>query len=102
MIRRPMWFGAGVIAGVAGTMWAERRVRRQLRRAVEVLSPTGAGQEVMRSAREATARVQVAMDAARIERRRREAELWHRLGEVPPARAHRMSGASKRPRHQHR
>lgn len=102
MIRRPLWFGAGLAAGVAGTVWAERRVRRQLRRAMDAISPTAAGQEALRSAREAAARVQVAVDAARSERRRRESELWHRLGEAPPVRQHRPREQSKRPRRQHR
>lgn len=84
MIRRPLWFGAGMAAGVAGTVWAHRRVRRQLRRAVDAISPSAAGQVAKRTAREATARVQVAVEAARSERQRREAELWYRLGEVPP------------------
>lgn len=101
MIRRPLWFGAGVAAGMAGTVWAQRRVRRQFRRVAQAISPTAAGQETMRAAREATARLQVAVDAARTERRRREAELWRRLGEVP-----RGSSASPRSssgaRRQHR
>lgn len=101
MIRRPLWFGAGIAAGAAGTLWAERRVRRQLRRAVDAISPSAAGQEALRTAREATARMQMAVHAARSERRRRESELWHRLGEVPPAHPHR-SAASTRARRQHR
>jgi len=82
MIRRPLWFGAGLAAGVAGTVWAERRVRRQFRRAVDVISPSKAGQEAMRTAREASARLQTALDAGRNERRRREAELWRKLDET--------------------
>lgn len=108
MIRRPLWFGVGVTAGAAGTVWAERQLRRQLRRAVDAISPTAAGLEARDTVREASARVQLAVRAARNERRRREAELWHRLGvDVPRAPLHRSRGATTRPtatrsRHQSR
>lgn len=104
MIRRPLWFGAGVATGVAGTVWAERRVRRQLRRVADAISPSAAGQEAMRATRratrEVTARLHVAVDEARNERWRRETELWHRLGEEPPSVP--MSAPSRRSKGEHR
>lgn len=107
-MRRPMWFGAGVAAGVGGTLWAERRVRRRLRRAVELLSPVVAGSEAVQAAREMGGRVRDAVDVARVERRRHETELWRRMGEVPPRphdAASRVSSKGTRargPRRQHR
>jgi hypothetical protein len=83
-MKRPLWLGAGIALGVGGTLWAEQRVRRQLRRAVAVLSPGGAADAASRSARQAGDRVRVAVGAARLERSRREAELWASLGEAPP------------------
>lgn len=92
MIRRPMWLGAGVVLGVGATLWAEQRVKRRVRRAVELLSPVVAGSEALETARAMGGRVRDAVDAARDERRRHETELWHRLGEVPPnRRAHRRA-----------
>jgi hypothetical protein len=83
-MRRPIWLGAGIVLGVGGTLWAEQRVRR----AVQVLSPSVAGNEAVQAAKEMGGRVRDAVGAAREERRRHEAELWRRMGEVPRARAH--------------
>jgi hypothetical protein len=101
-MRRPIWLGAGIALGVGGTLWAEQRVRRRVRRAVEVLSPSVAGNEAVRSARELGDRVREAVDAARAERRRHEAELWRRMGQVPPARAHGRTARLQGARRQHR
>ena len=81
MVRRPLWLGAGIALGVGGTLWAERRVRRQVRRAAALLSPMVAGSEAVQVAREMGSTMRDALDVARAERRRREAELWRRLGE---------------------
>ncbi len=91
MMRRPLWLGAGVALGVAGTLWAERRVRRRVRRAVELLSPAVAGSEALQAAREMGGRLRDAVGVAREERDRREAELWRRIGEPPPSHAHRRA-----------
>lgn len=92
MIRRPLWLGAGVAIGVGTTLWAEQQVRRRVRRAVDLLSPMVAGSEALDAARAMGGRVRDAVDAARAERLRHEAELWHRLGEVPPGRRpHRLA-----------
>lgn len=84
MIRRPLWLGAGVALGVGGTLWAEQQVRRRVRRVSAALTPAGASDEVRRSARAAGARVRAAVEEGRLERRRREAELW---AELEPGRA---------------
>lgn len=106
MIRRPMWLGAGIVLGVGGTLWAERRVRRQVRRATELLSPSVAGSEAVQAARAMGGRLRDAVHVARTERRRREAELWRRIGDVPPARPHdvtsRVVPSGVRPRGSHR
>lgn len=86
MIRRPVWLGAGFVLGVGGTLWAERQVRKRVRRVTSVLSASGAGDELARSARALGERLRDAVEAGRRERRRSEHELWARLGEVPPAR----------------
>jgi hypothetical protein len=99
MLRRPLWLGAGVVLGVGGTLWAEQRVRRRVRRAVEALSPRVAGSEAVQAAREMGDTVRDALDVARAERRRREAELWRRLGSAgadpAPARRERAGPAAQ-------
>jgi len=97
MMRRPMWLGAGIALGVGGTLWAEQRVRRRLRRAVELVSPAVAGSEALRAGRDVAARLREAADAARVERRRHEAELRRRMGIVSPS-----VGRSGEARRQHR
>jgi histidinol-phosphate/aromatic aminotransferase/cobyric acid decarboxylase-like protein len=85
VLRRPVWLAAGVVVGVGGTLWAERRVRAELRRAADRLSPSGLGQATARSAARAGARMTSAVDAAREGRARREAELRRELGLGPRA-----------------
>ncbi|MGH9091789.1 MAG: hypothetical protein ACRDZR_10505 [Acidimicrobiales bacterium] len=75
MIRRPLWLGVGVVVGVGGTLWAERRVRR----AVERLVPESVAEEAGRSVRRLGDRVQAAVAAGREARDRREEELWSEL-----------------------
>lgn len=89
MIRRPLWLGAGVALGVGGTLWAEQRVRRRLRELSAALTPAGAADGVRRSARAAGERLRSAADEARLERRRREAELWAGLEPRGAVRQHR-------------
>lgn len=91
-MRRPMWLAAGLAVGVGGTLWAEQRLRRRVRRAVALLSPTVAGNEAVKAAREMGEKVRDAVGVARAERHRHEMELWRRMGEVPPVLA-RVSSA---------
>lgn len=69
-MRRPLWFGAGFVAGVGATLWTERSVRRRVRRAVEALSPSVAPSEMLRSARRTGARLRGAFDAGRAQYQR--------------------------------
>ncbi len=71
MIRRPMWFGAGMVTGAAGALWAEARVRRALNR----MTPDSIVREAGDSVRHFGQRAREAMELARWERARREAEL---------------------------
>jgi hypothetical protein len=110
LMRRPMWLGAGIVVGVGGTVWAEQRVRRRVRRTLAWLSPAVARSEAADAARELKGRVRDALDVARAEQRRSEAELWRRMGEPPPgrhphARSSRVLPSGGRPtgaRRQHR
>ncbi len=72
MMKRPFWFGTGLAAGVAGTLWAEQRIRRQMAK----LTPNRVANEAVRQIGD---RVRSAVDAGREERTRREAELWAEL-----------------------
>jgi hypothetical protein len=94
MMKRPFWFGTGLAAGVAGTLWAEQRIRRQVAR----LSPNHVANEAVRQIGD---RVRSAVDAGRQERDRREAELWAELDRrttvTPPA--PRGRHAARRVRH---
>ncbi len=40
MIKRVVWMGVGAAAGSAGTLWAQRKVRVQIERAAEKLTPS--------------------------------------------------------------
>ena len=91
-MRRPLWLGAGVALGVGGTLWAEQQVRRRVRRLSSALTPAGAADELRRSARAAGDRVRGAVDEARLERRRREAELWAGLERPRSPQASRSKG----------
>lgn len=53
MMRRPLWLGAGVALGVGGTLWAELRLRRWIKRLPAVLAslgPRGRTTELAKSA----------------------------------------------------
>lgn len=100
MIRRPLWLGAGMAIGVGGTLWAEQRVKRRVRQLSAALTPAGATDELRRSVRVAGERVRAAVDDARLERRRREAELWAAVER--PLTAARSDGRPKGVLQQHR
>lgn len=105
-MRRPVWLAAGVAIGVGGTLWAEQRVRRQVRRVSARLSPEGLTAGVRARGAETGARWRTAVEAGRSEQRRREAQLWEELGAdgrdgaagapPPPARARRPGGRTTR------
>jgi len=79
MMKRPLWLGVGMVAGVVGTLWAEQRVRRTVDQAVAKLTPSHMANEAASSVRQFGDRVRAAVDAGREERDRREAELWDEL-----------------------
>ncbi len=79
MMKRPFWLGTGVVLGVAGTLWAEQRVRRAVDQTVAKLTPTHMATEAAQSVRQLGDRVRAAVEEGRQERARREAELWDEL-----------------------
>jgi hypothetical protein len=91
--RRTVWLVTGVVAGAASSLYAERKLRRTLEAAQARMQPDALVVEVGRTARLAAAstgeRVREAVATARLEKRRREGELWAELGTaaegpVPP------------------
>ena len=80
MMRRPVWLAAGVALGVGGTLWAEQRVRRTLRRAAQRLTPEHAAFQAKERAARTGQRLRAAVEEGRSTRARREAELWVELG----------------------
>ncbi len=84
MPRRTVWLVTGVVAGAASSLYAERKLRRTLEAAQARMQPDALVVEVGRTARLAAAstgeRVREAVATARLEKRRREGELWAELG----------------------
>ncbi len=95
-MRRPVWLAAGVAVGVGGTLWAEQRVRRQLRRVSASLTPSRLGSGAVSSAKGAGERVRGALEAGRDEKRRREDELRVDLEAGRPTTAPRPGGPRPR------
>ena len=79
MIKRPFWLAVGAALGVGGTLWAEQRVRREVRRAVDAVTPLGTGAGWAAAAKEAQGRVQAAARSAATSSRQQEQELWDRF-----------------------
>jgi len=88
--RRTVWLMTGVVAGAASSLYAERKLRRTLEVAQARLQPDALVVEVGRTARQAATstggRVRDAVTTARLEKRRREDELWEELGQAPDGR----------------
>ncbi len=84
-MRRPVWLAAGVVVGVGGTLWAEKRVRRVVRQATERLSPEHVAGGAVDAVRQVPGRVREAVEAGRRVRAAREEELWADLGAERPA-----------------
>ena len=84
MARRTVWLVTGVVAGAASSLYAERKLRRTLEAAQARMQPDALVVEVGRTARQAATstgdRVREAVATARLEKRRREVELWAELG----------------------
>jgi hypothetical protein len=79
-VKRPTWLVAGVALGVGGTLWAEQRVRRQMRRMADRLTPEGMVAGARDRARGAGDRVRGAFESGRREQQRTEDALWQDLG----------------------
>jgi hypothetical protein len=94
-MKRPVWLVAGVALGVGGTLWAEQRVRRAARKAVERFTPEHVAAGARQSVREAGDRLRSAVDAGREARAEREAELWDEL-EARAAPASRTTSTHRR------
>jgi hypothetical protein len=81
--RRTVWLVTGVVAGAASSLYAERKLRRTLEAAQARIQPDALVVEVGRTARQAASntggRVRDAVATARLEKRRREVELWAEL-----------------------
>lgn len=86
MIRRPLWLAAGAALGVAGTIWAEQRVRRGIRQVSDMLTADHMVAAARRSVTGAGERVRAAVEAGHETRRLREEELWASLGRREPVR----------------
>ena len=84
MARRTVWLVTGVVAGGASTLYAERKLRRTLEAVQARMQPDALVVEVGRTARQAASttggRVRDAVATARLEKQRREVELWTELG----------------------
>lgn len=86
MLKRLRWMAIGAVAGVVLTLWVRRRIYRRLDRAMSAVVPGGLSGDAAGAVRDAGSRVRAAIETARRERSRREAELWADL-EAQPAHA---------------
>jgi hypothetical protein len=75
VIRRGAWLTAGVVLGAGGTVWTRRRVGAMAERARAGAVPADLARLVQRGARRVRRRVGGAVEAGRVEARRREGEL---------------------------
>ncbi|MDA8359526.1 MAG: hypothetical protein M0Z95_25210 [Actinomycetota bacterium] len=83
-MKRPTWLAVGVVLGAGGALWAEARLRREVRRTVARFDRADVAGGVVRAAREGSAKVRDAVDAGRVAKARREAELWSTLDDGRP------------------
>jgi hypothetical protein len=78
--RRAVWLVTGAVVGAGSSLWAEHKVRRTIRRTADAVQPDALVRQVGRVARDAVdaagTRMGDAVEAGRIAKRRREAELW--------------------------
>lgn len=82
MIRRGMWLGAGVVLGAGGTVWSRRRIATLAERTRTGEITGDVVRLVDRGARRVRRRMALAVEAGRVEARRREGELL-RAGSPP-------------------
>jgi hypothetical protein len=84
-MKRTFWTAAGMVAGAATTIWAQRQVHEQVKK----LTPDQLASGALGSIRETRSRVRRAIAAGQHARSQREDELWQSigsrsLGAVPP------------------
>lgn len=82
MIRRALWLGTGVALGAGGTLWARRQVGALSRRLQPARVAGGVVTGVEHRVRSGTGRVRHAVEAGRVDARRRETELRRQLRPV--------------------
>jgi hypothetical protein len=70
-----MWLGAGVVLGAGGTVWSRRRISTLAERARTGEITGDVVRLVDRGARRVRRRMAIAVEAGRVEARRREGEL---------------------------
>ena len=75
MIRRGMWLSAGVVLGAGGTVWSRRRLSALAERARSGAIAGDVARVVDLGARRVQRRVAFAVEAGRVQARRREGEL---------------------------
>jgi hypothetical protein len=75
MFKRLRWLGLGALAGVGGSIWAQRRVRQ----AVDRVMPAQLGHELRRRVGRVSADVRASLGEGRTAMAEREAELRARL-----------------------
>lgn len=86
-MKRPAWLLAGVVVGAGGALWAEARVRREIRRVAGRLEPQHVVSQTVASARRMSGRVRDAVEAGKAEREQSEAALWNDLRSEPAPQA---------------
>jgi len=100
MFKRARWMSVGAAAGAAGTVWAQRTVRRQLDRTSPADIAASARGVARRSAKGVVRRVSNAIDEGRSAMRDRDSDL--RGGSIdlrPPVPGHANGTGPYRPAH---
>lgn len=90
-MRRLFWLGVGAVAGVSGTVWAERKVKAQL----DALQPDALVVTAGHKAKSVGRSVVDAVVEGRGAMREREAELKDHYGQSPSARRHAPANATR-------
>ncbi|MEZ5323071.1 MAG: hypothetical protein R2698_13545 [Microthrixaceae bacterium] len=79
VFKRLTYLGIGAAAGAAGTVWSQRKVREKVERAAEMATPRAIADAARGRIVDVRDNVVAAVDEGRGEKRRREAELRHRV-----------------------
>ncbi|HUY64465.1 MAG TPA: hypothetical protein VMV14_08115 [Acidimicrobiales bacterium] len=79
MIRRGAWMTAGMVVGVGATVWSQRQAAVLTQRARQGRLPGDVARIIDRGSRRVGTRLRLAVDAGRVEARRRQEELHRQL-----------------------